>query len=683
MPIGLKEVPYNKKPTIEVGSTGTIFQGGFITGTEYNPALRGASGLRIFDEMRVDAQVAATLLAITLPIIQANWQVTPYSKDKRDMEISEFVNHNLFHGSISWTNFLEQVLLHLSFGFMVFEKVMRIGTEKDSKYKGKVLLDKLSPRLPRSIFKWIVEKNGDLISIIQYVKKGESNWEYVPIKAGDLLLFTRAKEGSNYAGRSVLRPAYRPWYIKSNLIKLDAIKHDRFAIGIPVISLPADLDKDDPNYSLAVTTAKNMRAHQSAYIIQPFGYEIKLLSMAEGSGTDILSSVKYHDEQIAKNVLAQFMSLGSTKSGSRNLGENFQNFFLLSIHSIVNYIVDVMNKSCIRPLVDDNYKNVFHYPSLGASKIETANFSRMADAVVKLVQSDVLTNDEGLEKHVREVGRLPKLMEDRPTRRPEKKQAPEQTKEFANRGQNTEETSKKLNGTTTRLVSKIKSKVQSQFEYLVTNTFESSNKIRMGANRYMASLVSGELQDIFRYGCYSILQNNVEAVFGGAAGGGKSSSQQLEVFVPDGYRDYFESIATDLAHAVAHKFEQECLMAYNTLWKDGNDVEEAKGSLLTMLNKIDFDDIHNIAASYLLQSFNMARSWQAANYGDNFITHCVFSTEFENNPCDRCSSLDGNIYNYVDLKEKGTSFLTCKNHCSNHLLYLTQAEMIRRRDVDV
>jgi len=45
--------------------------------------------------------------------------------------------------------------------------------------------------------------------------------------------FTNGKEGENWEGVSLLRPAYKPWFMKSTLEKIDAIAHERQSLGVP------------------------------------------------------------------------------------------------------------------------------------------------------------------------------------------------------------------------------------------------------------------------------------------------------------------------------------------------------------------------------------------------------------------------------------------------------------------
>lgn len=485
------------KPRIkELGSTGTLFFGGFISGEEYNPKLLGLAGLNIYDEMRNDSQVAATLTAITLPIIQAVWKVIPFNQEKENVEIAKFVEHNLFNMRLTWSEFIRQILIYIYSGFMVFEKVWIIEKKEDSLFKGKVILKNLSPRLPKTIYKWFVKENGELIKIQQFVKKGEKSYEYIDIPSDKIVVFTNMKEGSNYIGKSILRSAYRPWYIKSTLVKIDAIRHDRWGIGIPRIKLPENCDPNSEEYKRAETIAQNLRAHEMAYVLEPFGYEIDLISMPEGSGTDIITSVKFHNEEIAKNVLAQFLSLGSTTSGSRNLGENFQSFFLLSIHAIVDYIIDNLNKSVIKQIVDFNF-NTNVYPSLNASKIETGNFSRVADAVTKLVGGGIVTNDNTLESHIRHLGRLPQLpegSENREKKEDKNKQLPDDTNNV-----NPSNVNGKLDNIKIRLNNKVNKIIMEQMPVLVNN-LKTNNIIDMKKKGYMASIIKGELFEAYRLG---------------------------------------------------------------------------------------------------------------------------------------------------------------------------------------
>src|SRR4051812_18470141 len=78
--------------TKEIGTSGTIIFGGFLSNTDYNLNLTGPQGIAIYDQMRHgDATVKAALLAVKLPILSAEWRMDPASEDQADKDIADWV----------------------------------------------------------------------------------------------------------------------------------------------------------------------------------------------------------------------------------------------------------------------------------------------------------------------------------------------------------------------------------------------------------------------------------------------------------------------------------------------------------------------------------------------------------------------------------------------------------------
>jgi len=79
MPDTRSQMPVKSTPDVaEYGASGTPIFGGFLRERgEYNPDLVGLQAIATYEQMRrSDAQVAATLMAIKLPIRSAVWEVT-------------------------------------------------------------------------------------------------------------------------------------------------------------------------------------------------------------------------------------------------------------------------------------------------------------------------------------------------------------------------------------------------------------------------------------------------------------------------------------------------------------------------------------------------------------------------------------------------------------------------------
>jgi hypothetical protein len=389
----------------ELGDTGTRILDGVI-GEEYNAKLKDVQGIAIYDEMRKsDGTVRAAVLATTLPIRAAHWFVKPASEDQADVDIAAFVNQCLFEEtSHSFDDFLRQALLSLPYGVMVFEKVF---TARDVDGQTRIVWEKLSPRLPRSIQKWAIA--GGAFGITQNTSTGK----IVEIPGEKLIVFVNEMEGENWWGTSILRAAYKHWFIKNTIYKIDAIAFERQGLGVPEVVLPENYTEQDRNK--AETIAKNLRANSNAFIIRPEGITIGFVDMKANAVRDPQNSLAHHNREIMKSVLAQFLELGASAgggaSGSRALSEDHSDLFLQSLEAVAKTFAAAVNKQAIRELVDLNFDNVENYPCLDFEGITEVDAQAIADAYKTLVDTGGVTPQEADETYFRDVLDLPEYDE--------------------------------------------------------------------------------------------------------------------------------------------------------------------------------------------------------------------------------------------------------------------------------
>jgi len=389
-----------KVAEIEIGQSGTnIFDG--IIDDEYNPKLSGITGIEKYEIMRKsDATVKAVLLATSLPIRRADWFVVAASEDKRDQEIKDFISKALFDlMSITWDDFLRQALLSMPFGVMAFEKVFKIEVIDG---KTMIVWKKFAPRLPTSITHWTA---GNVDGITQLLPSGRE--ALIPIEK--LLIFVNEKEGDNWWGISTLRAAYKPWYIKSNLEKIDAIAQERQGIGIPFVQIESTATPED--IAKAKTTLQNLRAHDKSYIIEPKDQPVEFKDMKASTTKDPSRAIAYHNRQIALSVLAQFLDLGSGGTGSRALSIDQTDLFLQSLEAIANGIKNVLDKFAIRQLVDLNFDNISEYPEVNFTNIARTDVEKLSTAYQRFTQSGGLTPQENDDQFIRSLLGLPEADE--------------------------------------------------------------------------------------------------------------------------------------------------------------------------------------------------------------------------------------------------------------------------------
>ena len=385
-----------KKSMREIGDSGTSIYDGIID-EEYNSDLQGTEGITIYEKMRKsDATVKASLLVCTLPIRAANWYIEPADEDKQNKDIADFVSNNLFDGmSITWDDFIRQALLMLSFGVMLFEKVLKIED-------GKIMYKKFAPRLPKGVQAWetLEKKDG-----ITWIKIDGSD---VSIPMEKLLIFVNEKEGDNWWGQSVLRASYKHWHFKDTFYKLEAIAFERQGLGIPYAKMPPGAG--DAEDLVAEKVLRNMRANEKSYAIIPDKYEMGFFDMKGSTTKSPEKAIMHHNREIVLSVLAQFLELGATASGSRALSEDHSSLFYLSLEAISKQICDIINNYAIPQLVDLNF-TVKEYPKLKFSKIGAVDANALSTAIQRLTQAGALKPDDKLERHLRSLFDLPEKEE--------------------------------------------------------------------------------------------------------------------------------------------------------------------------------------------------------------------------------------------------------------------------------
>ena len=325
----------NNQPQLgELGYTGTSIWYNLLR-EDYNPQMRGQLALRKYDEMRRnDAMVRATLRLMKAPVLAARWFVQPASMDDQDIMIADFVESNLRDWmTISWNQVLIESLLCLDFGYFMFEKVFDYHPDGS----GRVIWKKLAPRHPMDVIRWEYDNHGGPAKAWLY---DPTDAEGIPVPISKLLVMTFDREAGNLEGISVLRSAYKHWYFKEQLYKIDAIQKERHGIGIPVIRLPANFTAKDK--TIAEQLGTNLRTNEKAHVVLPPNWEIDFAEL-KGQPTNAMESIVHHNQQIAVNVLGMFLDQANVAQS-----DTHQELFLKATRFVAENIRDVFNKHVAR-----------------------------------------------------------------------------------------------------------------------------------------------------------------------------------------------------------------------------------------------------------------------------------------------------------------------------------------------
>lgn len=386
---------------------------------EKMPELQWPANLDVYDAMRrQDGQIISVLRAVQLPIRRTAWRIDPAGASP---EVVRFVAANLglpvvgqkpaplprVGGRFSWSEHLALALTSLVFGHSYFEQVYRI--ERDERGVLRAWLRKLEWRPPKTISKIDVASDGGLIAIEQgAIGTGKHRME-----VDRLVCYVNDREGGNWLGQSLLRPAYKFWLLKDRMLRVQAQAVDRNGMGVPVYTTSEVPDayeaeehakRQDDEVEKGLKIAQAFRSGRTAGASIPHGAEIKLLGV-EGQLPDADKPIRYYDEQIARAVLAHFLNLG-TETGSWALGSTFADFFTLSLQTVALSIADTATQHIVEDLVEINFGPDEPAPRITFDEIGSQQ-RITAEAIKALVDAGVIKTDEDLERFVRQLYSLP------------------------------------------------------------------------------------------------------------------------------------------------------------------------------------------------------------------------------------------------------------------------------------
>jgi hypothetical protein len=151
------------------GIAGTEILSGVVEREEYNPLLRWPNAVLVYDEMRRSSpDVRAALQILKLPILGARPVINPPKPpDADDRARRDFLDYALLGTKMvtTWRRVLRHMLLSLDYGFSPSELVFTVDQFRN---RPVYRYHKIASRLPRTLARWIVNRNGELAGMVQY-----------------------------------------------------------------------------------------------------------------------------------------------------------------------------------------------------------------------------------------------------------------------------------------------------------------------------------------------------------------------------------------------------------------------------------------------------------------------------------------------------------------------------------
>lgn len=408
----------------EIGRTGLKYSGGRVQ-EEFLKQLQGPNGIRAIAEMRDnDSIIGSILYGLEMLVRQVAWRVDGDEDDER----KEFIESCIEDMSHSWSDFISEVLTMLPFGWSYFEIVYKYrngpDSETGSKFSdGKLGWRKFALRAQETLDRWEFDENGGVRGMYQ-IAPPDYNTVFIPIEKS-LHFKTKAQKGSPQ-GRSLLRNAYRSYYMKKNIEEIEGIGIERDAAGIPKMGVPPEIMTASDGEAAEILEAikqvgENIKNDEQAYILFPLIYDdngnpmysYELLSAAGSKQFDTSAIIERYSRQIAMTVLADVILLGHERVGSLALAENKADLLTSSIEAITDSIAEVLNRHALPRLMRLNGYKLDDIPTVCHEAVGTVDIQQLADAMVKFASAGMqVFPDDNMENYVRELAGWPEFEED-------------------------------------------------------------------------------------------------------------------------------------------------------------------------------------------------------------------------------------------------------------------------------
>lgn len=420
-------------PFVELGSTGLRRASGYLD-EEFLPQLRGRKAVQIFKEMSDnDPMVGALLFSITNLIRNVEWNVKPGGKSAQDAKAAEFLESCRDDMTNPWSDFITEILTMLSFGWSWHEIVYkrRGGMwDRDPRRRSKHNDDligwrKMPIRAQETLLRWVFDDSGDVQAMIQLAPP---IYKMTTLPIDRSLLFRYRHYKGSPEGVSMLRNAYRPWYMKKRLEEFEAVGVERDLAGLPVVKVPAEMlrAKAGTEQAKALDAFKKMvksvRRDEQEGVVFPMAYDqdtkqplysFELMGGGGGRQFNTDAIIKRYEERILMTVLADFILVGHQSVGSYSLHTDKTGIFRTSLNTISKSIADVLNRYAVPRLFMVNGWKPETLPYFEPTDVDSPDISQLAGFMQAMAGTGVTWFPDGdLENFVREAARLPRLDKD-------------------------------------------------------------------------------------------------------------------------------------------------------------------------------------------------------------------------------------------------------------------------------
>lgn len=384
----------------------------------YNPdILLTRQGADVYDRMANDEQIKAVLKFKRDAILSRQWsfqyeETTTLTKDEQEARI-EILCELVKRMKGSFTDSLAYIMRAMRHGYSLTEKIFDLV---DVDGKAYYACTELRPKPPFSFY-FKTDEFGNLIDFGQNYGGALRS-----LNLAKFIHYVQDPDEDQWFGRSELRAAYRSWYSKDVLIKMQALWLERMGGGFIVVT--RDKDAPDPSASdmLALNNAiANVKSLSG--IILPPGFVAQVVSPP--STEAFTSAIEYHDLAMAKALLVpNLLGVSHTgKTGAYAQSQTQLEAFFWTLNADSSRLQATLDEQLFYEICELNFGDG-QYPCFKFKPASEEFIKWVVGQWTTLVGANSVVTTEADEAHLRRILNMPaRGPEDEPLVTPAQEQA--------------------------------------------------------------------------------------------------------------------------------------------------------------------------------------------------------------------------------------------------------------------
>lgn len=334
---------------------------GFASAVDYIleqvPELFHPESVRVYASMRHEAHLSSILTAYARAVNGASYAVDPDGcRDEVVQQIADDLGLPIKgvdqeptgarRRKFTWAEHIRIAGMDRTYGHAFFEQAWT--------REGRWRLDVVQERMPQTIEGLRLNADGTLNGVLQGALTGSAIANTITVADHRLIHYTREREGSNYFGESLLRPAYAPWLIKTQLMRVHATSIRRFGMGIPTAQALPGTTPTPAEMGAAQRMVAGLKVGEFSGVAMPPGFRLAVEGMT-GSVPDALAFITYLDRLCTRATLTSILDMATAERGNRSLGETVMALMVMAQQDDAKRKCNVGTEQIVIPLVDANW----------------------------------------------------------------------------------------------------------------------------------------------------------------------------------------------------------------------------------------------------------------------------------------------------------------------------------------